>query len=155
MYFRAITHLGGATSTISSVLLFIFFSPPSIKYIGYSSALALLVSHLPVALIKRFLPRRRPYLTLTETKVPSNPLVDHSFPSGHTTAIFSVIIPILLLNPILSIVLLPVACSVGISRVYLGLHYPSDVFVGGVLGTMAGYAGFEFCKQFLAGFTIL
>ncbi len=72
------------------------------------------------------------------TKYPINPLKDHSFPSGHTTAIFSVVVPLLLYMPVLTIILAPIALSVGISRIYLGLHYPSDVLAGLCLGTLTG-----------------
>lgn len=37
--------------------------------------------------------------------------------------------------PVLTAVLLPLACTVGFSRIYLGLHYPSDVLAGAVIGS--------------------
>ncbi|MGN7941771.1 phosphatase PAP2 family protein [Virgibacillus sp. 6R] len=137
-YFRHITHLGGAIATITASLILIFFTKGLIQLTGIASAISLLISHLPVALVKKLYPRKRPYITLMETKVPANPLKDHSFPSGHTTAIFSVIIPFILFIPELSFILLPIAISVGISRMYLGLHYPSDVLAGCLLGCSSG-----------------
>jgi undecaprenyl-diphosphatase len=71
-------------------------------------------------------------------------LKDHSFPSGHTTAVFSVIVPFLLQTPSLAAVLIPLGLSVGISRIYLGLHYPSDVIAGGILGGSFGSLCFYF-----------
>ncbi|PJH69213.1 phosphatase PAP2 family protein, partial [Salmonella enterica subsp. enterica serovar Typhimurium] len=70
--------------------------------------------------------------------VMKNPLQDHSFPSGHTTAIFSVIIPFILLDWMLMFLLLPIGIIVGVSRIYLGLHFPSDVLGGSLLGSFAG-----------------
>ncbi|GJM80520.1 hypothetical protein HMSSN139_30160 [Paenibacillus sp. HMSSN-139] len=64
-----------------------------------------------------------------------NPLTDHSFPSGHTTAIFSVTVPFMAAAPGLILVLLPVALLVAVSRIYLGLHYPSDTLAGAVIGS--------------------
>jgi len=132
------THLGGAFCTISACLSLLLFGSGSVRTAGIASAIALLVSHLQVMLIKKLYPRKRPYLTLKETQVLQNPLKDHSFPSGHTTAAFSVITPLMIFFPILALLLIPVGISVGLSRIYLGLHYPSDVLAGTALGVSVG-----------------
>ncbi|WP_243385979.1 phosphatase PAP2 family protein [Bacillus kexueae] len=137
-YFRHITHLGGATFTILFSSLMMILLPHPIKMVAFSSGAALLFSHIPVAIMKKIYPRKRPYIALNEAKVLENPLKDHSFPSGHTTAIFSVLVPYILFIPELSIFILPVAFSVALSRIYLGLHYPSDVLVGMFLGSVSG-----------------
>ncbi|MRX72383.1 phosphatase PAP2 family protein [Bacillus lacus] len=141
-YFRHITHVGGASATILFCLLLITLSEGTLRLTGIACAASLLLSHLPVAAVKKLYPRKRPYLALLETRFPNNPLEDHSFPSGHTTAIFSVLIPVMLFSPVLLGILLPLAISVGISRIYLGLHYPSDVLAGCLLGTSAGFAAY-------------
>ncbi|WP_392396825.1 phosphatase PAP2 family protein [Sutcliffiella horikoshii] len=141
-FFRNITHVGGATFTICTLLLFIIFSNHSLKHTAIAAGLSLALSHIPVAIAKKLYPRRRPYLALAEIKVATNPLKDHSFPSGHTTAIFSSIIPFVLFLPPLAILLIPLALCVGISRIYLGLHYPSDVAVGMILGSSTGIFSF-------------
>ncbi|MDP4085306.1 MAG: phosphatase PAP2 family protein [Bacillota bacterium] len=142
LFFSIITNLGGATFTIYTVLVLIFFSPRDYHIVAISSALALTTSHIPVHLIKEFFPRKRPYLILENTKFPVNPLKDHSFPSGHTTAFFSITIPYIFLIPHLSLILIPIGIFVGISRIYLGLHYPSDVLAGGILGAIFGSLSF-------------
>ncbi|MFC7373294.1 phosphatase PAP2 family protein [Fictibacillus iocasae] len=138
-YFRRITHAGGATFSILSVILLALFMPHDQKPAAYACMFSLLVSHLPVAVAKKCYPRKRPYLALPGTRTTENPLKDHSFPSGHTTAVFSVVTPLALLFPITCIFLLPLAVSVGLSRMYLGLHYPTDVLAGFVLGTSSGF----------------
>jgi len=143
VYFRFITHFGGAGFTISFVLLMLF-TPNPLQTTALASGAALAFSHVPVALAKKLYPRKRPYMRLMGTKVLDNPLQDHSFPSGHTTAAFSVLIPFICHNPAGAFLLFPLACSVGISRIYLGLHYPTDVLAGMMLGTSAGVLSFIF-----------
>jgi len=144
LFFRTITHAGGATFTICTILFIFLLASSSLRYAAIASGIALTISHIPVSIMKKFYPRKRPYLALTEIKVATNPLKDHSFPSGHTTAIFSAVLPFILYAPMLAAILLPLAISVGISRMYLGLHYPSDVAVGCILGTSVG------CFSYLA-----
>ncbi|WP_425516466.1 phosphatase PAP2 family protein [Ornithinibacillus massiliensis] len=141
--FRKITHMGGATFTILTVLLLILFTSGVEQMTAIASALSLTISHIPVALVKKLCPRKRPYLVLQNSRVLENPLTDCSFPSGHTTAIFSIITPFILLFPLFSIALIPIAFLVAISRVYLGLHYPSDVLVGSLLGISSGVICFN------------
>lgn len=144
LFFRTITHAGGASFTISTILLIILLGSGPLRYAAIASGIALGISHIPVSIMKKFYPRKRPYLALAEIKVANSPLKDHSFPSGHTTAIFSAVLPFILYAPSAAVILLPLAISVGISRMYLGLHYPSDVAVGCILGTSVG------CFSYLA-----
>ncbi|MEH7224213.1 phosphatase PAP2 family protein [Bacillus sp. JJ1566] len=148
-FFSRITFLGGATFTIITCLALAFLTINQSRITAIASALSLAISHLPVHVIKKLYPRKRPYLIVEKSKFPLKALTDHSFPSGHTTAIFSVIIPFILFMPYLSIVLLPIGICVGLSRIFLGLHYPSDVMAGGVLGTTAGILSYFFVHQLM------
>lgn len=138
LFFRQITHFGGATFTICCTVLFLLFFAFPVKLWGFEMAFSLTASHLFVVLMKKVYPRSRPYLLLTDAKVVDNPLTDHSFPSGHTTAIFSIITPLIIHLPMLGIILYPLAFCVGLSRIFLGLHYPSDVLAGATVGTLFG-----------------
>jgi undecaprenyl-diphosphatase len=137
-WIRLITHFGGASFTIATVLFLLFFTTGNAATAAAACAWALAISHLPVYIIKKLFPRKRPYLALERALIPENPLKDHSFPSGHTTAIFSVVTPLSIQFPALSLFLIPLACSVGLSRIFLGLHYPSDVLAGALLGVATG-----------------
>lgn len=137
-YFITVTHFGGATGSIASCLLLILFATGSLRTAAIQSLLALAISHIPVQISKKIYPRKRPYQVLPNTITISKLLKDHSFPSGHTTAIFSVITPLLIWNPLLAVLLIPLSLTVAISRMYLGLHYPSDVFAGIFLGVGCG-----------------
>jgi undecaprenyl-diphosphatase len=136
-FFNTVTHMGGATATIAASLLIALIGHGALRTAAWQSLAALTLSHIPVAFIKKKYPRLRPYLVLPDTITCKKPLKDHSFPSGHTTAIFSSVVPYVLAFPVSGFLLLPLAVSVGMSRMYLGLHYPSDVAVGGIIGTTA------------------
>ncbi|WP_405788926.1 phosphatase PAP2 family protein [Streptomyces sp. NBC_00029] len=62
-----------------------------------------------------------------------------SFPSGHSASAFAFATGVALASPGWGAVVAPVAASVAFSRVYTGVHYPSDVFVGASLGVAAGF----------------
>lgn len=62
------------------------------------------------------------------------PLDEYSFPSGHTLHAVSFTLIALYYYPALGWLLLPFAALVALSRVILGLHYPSDVLAGALLG---------------------
>ncbi|MHA0856602.1 phosphatase PAP2 family protein [Paenibacillus sp. CMAA1364] len=130
-----LTYLGGATFTISICLLVWAFGPPLWSVVASQAAVALALSHIPVAIAKKLYPRIRPYLALPETHTFRNPLSDHSFPSGHTTASFSTAIPFCIAFPEMMPLFLSLSILVGFSRIYLGLHYPSDVLAGAAIGT--------------------
>lgn len=67
---------------------------------------------------------------------------DKSFPSGHTTAAFATMIPVFLLGrKRWSWLALVFAFLMGLSRIYLVVHYPSDVLGGLIVGTIAGVIG--------------
>ncbi|CAG7646764.1 phosphatase PAP2 family protein [Paenibacillus allorhizosphaerae] len=142
--FGAITHLGGAALSILLALCFAVFAEGSLRLAGIQSCVALAVSHVPVAIMKKKFPRLRPYLVVPDVHTCKNPLTDHSFPSGHTTAIFSIAVPLALIHPLLAAILLPLACLVAFSRIYLGLHYPSDCLAGFVIGAVTGLSTVAF-----------
>jgi undecaprenyl-diphosphatase len=60
----------------------------------------------------------------------------HAFPSGHSAHAFGAVVVGWWISPWLGLVLLPVAVAVAVSRMFFGLHYPTDVIVGGVLGCL-------------------
>ncbi|MBE6538275.1 MAG: phosphatase PAP2 family protein [Ruminococcaceae bacterium] len=66
------------------------------------------------------------------------PLSDFSFPSGHTLASFEAASVLMIRNKKLGIPALVLAIIIAFSRLYLFVHYPSDVLTGLILGTLFG-----------------
>ena len=71
----------------------------------------------------------------------------HAFPSGHTSQAFGLTMLAFWLNPWLGLVILPVAVAVAFSRMFFGLHYPTDVLVGAVLGCVITLAVILVCEH--------
>jgi undecaprenyl-diphosphatase len=134
-FFGYVTHLGGATSTVSSILILFILGQyyTGIKDTVIVAMISLFVSHILMTLVKKGVKRIRPYMTLPDAIIHGYEFKDHSFPSGHSTATFSITIPFMIQYPVTMLVLFPLSWLVGYSRVVLGVHYPSDVLAGAFL----------------------
>ncbi len=88
-------------------------------------------------LLKNSLKRNRPFRVMA-IKNQVNPSDQFSFPSGHTSAAFLFVTLTAALLPVLWLPLLLWALLVGLSRVVLGVHFPTDILVGALLGTSLG-----------------
>jgi undecaprenyl-diphosphatase len=84
--------------------------------------------------LKNTLVRERPYVTHAGVSCAAAPLDRYSFPSGHTMHAVSFAILFSAYVPIMIWIMVPFAALVAVSRIVLGLHYPSDVIVGAMLG---------------------
>ena len=80
--------------------------------------------------------RPRPFEVHQDVWVTGKPLDKFSFPSGHTLHAVAFSGITLAYFPMLAWLLIPFTVMVGMSRVILGLHYPSDVLAGGALGAL-------------------
>jgi undecaprenyl-diphosphatase len=89
-------------------------------------------------LLKAATARPRPFESNPQIQRETRPLDEFSFPSGHSLHSASFTIIATYYHPELGWVLVPFAALVAISRVVLGLHYPSDVVVGMFLGAVLG-----------------
>lgn len=84
--------------------------------------------------LKRKTTRPRPYQVHQVIVLGERPLDHFSFPSGHTLHAVMVSITLGYVQPLLIVLMMPFTILVALSRMILGLHYPSDVIVGALIG---------------------
>ena len=80
--------------------------------------------------------RPRPYQVHQVIRLQEQPLDHFSFPSGHTLHAVMASTVLGYIQPMMLILMLPFTILVAISRMVLGLHYPSDVLVGALIGVV-------------------
>jgi len=142
--FEAVTHLGdGGYFWIGIALVSLIFKKT--RKMGICILLGLIIGSLICNVtLKPLVARPRPY-TYPDAWLTVNDLLiakpgDHSFPSGHTTSCFAAAMAILLHNKKWGIPAFVVAVLVAFSRLYLYVHFPSDVLAGVVIGLVSGLA---------------
>lgn len=130
-FFRIWTHLGDAPVPVGFALALVLGVIPAWHGIGTQTALTLTLAFLMSQVLKRTISRPRPELPEgfpCLVKAPDR----FSFPSGHATASLAVILPLMMASELGSarFLLLPPILLIGVSRCYLGVHYPGDVLSG-------------------------
>lgn len=138
-----ITQLGSTTFTIVLPMLFLlsgsYYNKQYNIIIGKSIIVVTLTSEIVVHITKRIVGRQRPYRKYEHIKALIKQPCKYSFPSGHTCSAFSIALVLNKHIPQYGNVFIVLAVLVGISRVYLGVHYFTDVIVGAVVA-MLGFA---------------
>lgn len=98
-------------------------------------------------LLKHFVNRPRPLMEFSDLlanhqmyiHVIFSPLRDYSMPSGHTLTVFSAAMALTFLSKRYSLIFFSLAVLTGLSRVYVGAHFPSDVITGAIIGVFSAW----------------
>ena len=138
-----ITGLGnnGLIWIMIAIGLFLF---PKTRMCGITMILALLMSLIfGNALLKNLVARPRPcWIDSKLGTLPTIPM-DYSFPSGHTFSSFAAATVMILYFKKFGILPLILAVLIGFSRLYFGVHYPTDVIFGALFGLVAAVASYR------------
>jgi undecaprenyl-diphosphatase len=97
-------------------------------------------------LMKNLFQRPRPYITLLDLNVLVPLQTDFSFPSGHTSTSFAAAYAVTRANGRRWAWVYLVAAMIAVSRIFVGIHYPSDVLAGMLLGTFCAAAMYSLVK---------
>jgi undecaprenyl-diphosphatase len=107
---------------------------------------ALLARFAVKSLILMFYSNPRPY-ALGAIKLVATPGEDfQSFPSGHALFFFSAATAIYCYDKKLGLAFFAAAAIVGVARIFVGVHWPSDILAGAVLGTITGWLTYKILK---------
>ena len=129
---------------LTAILLII----PKTRRTGGVMLVALVVQTvLCNVILKNLFARTRPYDVNTTVQLLVPKLHDFSFPSGHTSASFTAVSALYFSKDKLWKPALILACLIAVSRLYLYVHYPTDVLGGLLLGVLSGYIGYKIMEK--------
>lgn len=139
---------GGMIWIAATILLFI---PKKTRKAGIMSGVALLGSLIiNNNIIKNIVQRPRPFVTFTDLQILIPTPSEFSFPSGHTSSSFAAAgVFYSNLPKKFGVPAVILAGLIGLSRLYVGVHYPTDVIAGIIMGILLS-SGAELLVNFIA-----
>jgi undecaprenyl-diphosphatase len=137
-YVSVLSDLGEGLGWVAGGVALAILGGPKGRRAGAATAVASLgATYIVQVRVKPLFRRVRPFVNREAHVVGVRP-PDHSFPSGHTASSFAAATALALFYPRAAPLAYAVATGVGMSRVHLGVHFPSDAAVGGVIGIGIG-----------------
>jgi undecaprenyl-diphosphatase len=148
--FRAIIQMTGRSSLIDHfmilvsnkvryvyflILILMWFKKHPYRQMTNNAVISAFITLILNVFLKLFISKPRPFMkSRVGILIPSK--MDSSFPSKHTLLVFAVSTSIFLYNRVLGYIMYGVAVMTGISRIWLGHHYPSDIIGSALLGSL-------------------
>lgn len=141
--FRAVSWLGDGIVWYALMLAMLLADSAHALAPVLQMALAGAVCTVVYKLLKRGTLRPRPFRVHQHIAAGAQPLDQFSFPSGHTLHAVAFTLIACTYYPPLALVTVPFTLLTAVSRMVLGLHYPSDVLAGGALGALIALLSFS------------
>ncbi len=137
IFFPLITRLAEDAVLLAICAIVFLLGKRKAKVTSMLAVTAIALSRLSVQILKHIFNRPRPFFVYKDINI-FTAIRGSSFPSGHATLIFSVATVLSFKYKRISWIFITFAILIGLSRVYMGLHYPSDIISGAVLGISIG-----------------
>lgn len=147
IFFKTISRTADTYSFLAIGLLGVLLKPETLPLI-MAGLLGFALELSAYYLLKKNIKRPRPFVQRPNVQFHIVPPDEFSFPSGHTGAAFLMAVLMSAAFPYLTIPAVLWACLVGYSRVFLGVHYPTDVLAGMILGLASAFAGIHWVRSF-------
>src|SRR5437764_8350734 len=137
-YVTVLSDLGEGLGWVGAGIALAWLGGPRGRRAGLATAIASLgTTYLVQHIVKPVFRRRRPHVG-RDVLVVGIRTTDASFPSGHSASSFAAATAMAAFYPKISPLVFALAAGVGVSRVHLGHHFPTDVALGGLMGIAAG-----------------
>jgi undecaprenyl-diphosphatase len=136
----AIVTTGGWIWIVGTLVVYLLRVPSSWRALQRLVPTVLLATWLIEHPIKAYFRRRRPFVRIVQALVIGKRPGSWSFPSGHTGSAFASAWILSTIWPKQSPIFVGLASLIGVSRIYVGAHYPGDVASGAILGTVLSEA---------------
>ncbi|MGL4790195.1 MAG: phosphatase PAP2 family protein [Anaerotignaceae bacterium] len=145
-FFIFITTLGNSGFIWIAIAILLLISKKKTEVICVVLALlfSLIICNL---LLKNLVARPRPFAFLEDFQLLIPTPLDYSFPSGHTSSSIAAAFVIWKFNKKLGVAVWVLAILIIFSRLYLYVHFPTDILGGIITGLIAGYLGYIYGKK--------
>ncbi len=140
---RWISRLGDGAAYLLAGLLLFWLEPVDGKDFFKSGLITFSIEVPLYLLLKQLIKRNRPCDFLNGITPAIQPADRFSFPSGHAAAAFAFASILSIYYPGLSVAACVIAGLIGLSRVLLGVHYPTDILAGSLLGSASALIGYS------------
>ncbi|WP_294129475.1 phosphatase PAP2 family protein [uncultured Clostridium sp.] len=129
----------GNLGIIWIVISVLLMTKKDYRVLGQTILIALVITTIiGEGIIKNIVKRKRPFYGDDDKELLISRPITYSFPSGHTASSFAVAAVFIKTDNAASLEIILLACLIAFSRIYLGVHYPSDVIGGGIIGALCG-----------------
>ena len=114
---------------------------------AFTMALPILFSAVICEGLSRVINRDRPFVAISEVKQLIEHGADPSFPSSHMSVMAAISVALWFRNRNLGIITFVLATISGLARIAAGIHYPSDILIGALIGTAIAVLTHRFTKE--------